>query len=329
MIQQRRTGGPQPRVVAPYDAGMDIEAVRTFVAVAETGRFKDAAADLRITQQAASKRVANLERSLDAVLFIRTARGARLTAEGRALLPHAREVLRAVENAAAAVRPGGRALRVDVLSRRIAPSAALHRFHRAHPDTGLDVVSLPDANADAAVAELLAGRIDATFRALAAPPAGVTAERALDDPLQLLTGPRHPLARARSLRPADLAGHRIRIPGIRPGTEWADYYDALSEAFGLSIDAAGPNFGSDALLDTIAESATTATLVCAGDRYVWPDSCGLRRIPLTDPVPVYPHSLLFRTGDPHPALGLLRRHLAAHRTIPAGPVWEPGAAPSR
>lgn len=309
--------------MAPYDAGMDIEAVRTFVAVAETGRFQDAAADLRVTQQAASKRVANLERSLGAVLFTRTAGGARLTPEGRAFLPHARGVLRAVEHAAASVRPGRRALRVDVLSRRIAPGAALHRFHLDHPDTGLDVVSLPNAGAGAAVAELLAGRIDATFRAVADPPAGVTAERALDDPLQLLTGPRHPLAGAGTLRPADLAGYRIRIPGIRPGTEWADYYDALAEEFGLGIDATGPDFGSDALLDAIAESATVATLVCAGDRYVWPDSCGLRRIPLADPVPVYPHSLLFRTGDPHPALDLLRRHLAARRTVPPGPVWEP------
>ncbi|WP_436887082.1 LysR family transcriptional regulator [Nocardiopsis dassonvillei] len=304
---------------------MDIEAVRTFVAVAEAGRFQDAAADLRVSQQAVSKRIAGLERSLGAVLFTRTARGARLTPEGGAFLPHAREVLRAVDRAASSVRPGARPLRVDVLSRRIAPAAALHRFHRAHPGAGLDVVALPDADAGTAAAELLAGRIDATFRAAADPPAGVTAERVLDDPLQLLAGPRHPLARAASLRPSELAGHRIWIPGIRPGTEWSDFYDALARAFDLGIDAAGPNFGSDAMLDTIAESATVATLVCAGDRYVWPESPGLRRIPLTDPVPVYPHSLLFRTGDPHPVLALLRRHLAAHRPPVSGPVWEPWA----
>lgn len=36
-------------------------------------------------------------------------------------------------------------------------------------------------------------------------------------------------------------------PGIRPGTEWAAFYQALSEAFGPSIDALGPNFGDEAL----------------------------------------------------------------------------------
>jgi hypothetical protein len=43
---------------------VDIEAVRTFVAVADAGQFQEAAIDLEITQQAVSKRVANLERGL-------------------------------------------------------------------------------------------------------------------------------------------------------------------------------------------------------------------------------------------------------------------------
>ncbi|TMR87815.1 LysR family transcriptional regulator, partial [Nonomuraea basaltis] len=33
---------------------MDLDAVRTFVAVVDTGQFQDAAADLSITQQAVS-----------------------------------------------------------------------------------------------------------------------------------------------------------------------------------------------------------------------------------------------------------------------------------
>jgi hypothetical protein len=44
--------------------GVDLDAVRTFVAVADTGQFSEAAVDLSITQQAVSKRVAALERDL-------------------------------------------------------------------------------------------------------------------------------------------------------------------------------------------------------------------------------------------------------------------------
>jgi hypothetical protein len=53
---------------------VNLDAVRTFVAVADAGQFQEAAADLSITQQAVSKRVAALERDLGARLFTRTPR---------------------------------------------------------------------------------------------------------------------------------------------------------------------------------------------------------------------------------------------------------------
>lgn len=307
---------------------MDFEAVRTFVAVAESGQFQEAAADLRVTQQAVSKRIAKLERALGVSLFARTARGAGLTADGQAFLPHARAVLRAVERAAAAVRPGGRALRVDVLNRRFACALALRDFFTAHPHAALEVVSLPEANAARAVAALAAGEIDATFRAVSAGDLldGITAVPVLDDPLQLLTGPGHPLAYARSLRPEQLRGHRLWIPGIRRDTEWSAYYDDLTEAFELRIDAVGPNFGSDALMDAVATDPSLATLVGAGDHHTWPATHDLRRIPLVDPIPVYPHSLLFRTDDRHPSLAALRGYLARTRAEVPGRIWMPNWA---
>lgn len=285
---------------------MDLDGVRTFVAVAEAGQFQEAAIDLRVTQQAVSKRIAALERSLGATLFARTARGAQLTLDGRALLPHAHALLRAADRAAASVRPGERALRVDVVHPRIAPAQLLRRFHRAHPEVELDVVTLPGADVGAAASALLQGSIDVSFRAVSGVlPPEITAVRLLDDPLQLLAGPSHPLAGASSLRPSDLVGHRIWIPGIRPGTEWAAFYQELADRFGLAIDALGPNFGTEALMEEIAGSPSVATLVGSGDRYVWPAAYDLRRIPLTDPAPAYPHSLLHRTGNPHPSLAAL------------------------
>ncbi|GHB05607.1 LysR family transcriptional regulator [Streptomyces chryseus] len=304
---------------------MDIEAVRTFVAVVETGRFHEAAVELRITQQGVSKRIAGLERTLGVTLFARTARGARPTLDGQAFLPHAREVLRAVERAAASVRPGERALRVDVLGRRIAPGLALRGFYESRPGTELDVVTLADANATRAAEAVRTGEIDATFRAVPEGdlPEGISAERVLDDPLQLLVGPRHPLAAARTLTPADLAGHRIWIPGIKQGTEWAAYYDELTETFGLRIDAVGPDFGNEALMDAIADSAALATLVGTRDRYVWPTAHDLRRIPVEGPTPVYPHSFLYRTANPHPTLTALRAHLLQARPTPPDDMWTP------
>ncbi|MGH3669767.1 MAG: LysR family transcriptional regulator [Pseudonocardiaceae bacterium] len=100
---------------------MDLDAVRTFVAVADAGQFQEAAVELSITQQAVSKRIAVLEKDLGVRLFARTARGARPAIDGQAFLSHARDLLLAEERAAASVCPGRRALRVDVINPRIAP----------------------------------------------------------------------------------------------------------------------------------------------------------------------------------------------------------------
>ncbi|MEU3505748.1 LysR family transcriptional regulator, partial [Streptomyces hundungensis] len=185
---------------------MDLEAVRTFVAVAETGRFQKAAADLAITQQAVSKRIAALERSLGVRLYTRAPRGAELTIDGQAFLPHARELLRVADRASASVRPGRRPLRVDVLASRSAQSNLMRGFHRAHPEIDLDVLMLFDI--ESAVAAIRSGTIDASFRAVAAPgrplPEDIASVRVLDEPLQLLTGPAHALAGARSVTVAQL-----------------------------------------------------------------------------------------------------------------------------
>ncbi|WP_155339118.1 LysR family transcriptional regulator [Acrocarpospora corrugata] len=306
---------------------MDLDAVRTFVAVVDTGQFQDAATDLSITQQAVSKRIAGLEKYLAVRLFSRTPRGARLTIDGQAFLPHARELLRVAERAVASVLPGSRPLRVDVIASRTAPSGLMRGFHRAHPEIELDVVTLFDV--ETAVAAIRSGAIDASFRAVAMPgrplPEDIESVWVLDEPLQLLTGPAHALAGARSVTVAQLAGHRIWMPGIVPGTEWAAYYDDLVAEFGLTIEATGPNFGSDALLDTIADTPGLATFMGEQTRLVWPAGHGLRRIPVTDPTPVYPHSLLWHRDNPHPALATLRAHLtAAAASHDAAGTWTPG-----
>ncbi|WP_037912031.1 LysR family transcriptional regulator [Actinacidiphila yeochonensis] len=307
---------------------MDLDAVRTFTAAADAGRFRDAATDLGVTQQAVSKRIAALERDLGVRLFTRTPQGARLTVDGQAFLPHARELLRAAERAAASVRSGRRPLRVDVLGTRLAPADLLRGFHRAHPGTALDVVTLRDAAE--AVEAVRAGAVDATFRAVPMPgsrlPEEVEAARVLGEPLHLLTGPGHPLAAARSVTPRRLAGHRIWIPGIVPGTEWAAYYDDLAAAFDLTIEATGPNFGTEVLVDALAESPELATFVGERTRVLWPAGHDLRRVPVRDPAPVYPHALVWRRDNPHPALAALRAHLTPAPAPPGTDTWAPAWA---
>lgn len=306
---------------------MDLDAIAAFVAVAESGYFHQAATDLFITQQAVSKRIAGLEKWLGLRLFTRAARTVQLTIDGQVFLPHARNLLQAEQRAADSILPGHRALRVDVINPRIAPAHLLHDFHRAYPETALDVVTnLLDVNA--AIAAIRSGQIDASFRAVTVPmrelPEGIESGRVFDEPLQLLVGPGHKLAAARAITPGELVGHRIWMPSNLPGTEWTRYYDDLAAAFKFSIDTIGPNFGSDALLDTIAHSPTLAMLVGKRTRFVWPIDYDMRRIDLHHPTPVYPHSLIWRGENSHPALVQLRNYLISLQPNRSGSrTWTP------
>jgi DNA-binding transcriptional LysR family regulator len=305
---------------------VDLDAVRTFLAVADTGQFQAGADELGISQQAASKRVAGLERELGVRLFARIARGVRLTVDGQALLPHARELLRVAERATAAVTPGRRALRIDVMNRRTAPSNALRAFYQLHPDIDLDVVTLTNADATAALAEISAGTLDASFRSLRATagtlPRGLRAARVIDDRHELLVGPRHPLANADSVALAELARHPVWMPGLTDA-EPIGYYQDLAEAFGLTIDMLGPSFGIEALLAEIADSTRLANLVGEGSRYLWPERYDLRRIPIVDPIPVYPLKVIWRADNPHPVLASFLDHLRTEYRPTPGDVWVP------
>ncbi|MFF5226103.1 LysR family transcriptional regulator [Dactylosporangium sp. NPDC000521] len=304
---------------------MDTEALRSFVRAAELGQLGHAAIDLGVTQQAVSKRIAALERELGVRLFSRTARGVELTPDGQAFLPHARGIVAGVERAVAAVRPGSRALRIDVLGLRSAQAVVLHDYWRSHPGINLDVVTLRVDDPRAAVAAVEAGDVDASFRTVTEPgtlPRELRMIHAFDSPLELLAGPRHPLAGARELTPKQLRGHRIWVPGIAPRSEWADFYDQLTTAFDLRLDAAGPHFGDEVLLDVLAGSADVATLVGSRDRYIWPAGHDLRRIPIVNPAIAYPLSLILPRTNPHPGLRGLVAHLET-LPKPAAPVWRP------
>ncbi|MEU5656375.1 LysR family transcriptional regulator [Streptomyces sp. NPDC047737] len=307
---------------------MDTEAVRTFVRAAELGQLRHAADELGVTQQAVSKRIAALERELGVRLFTRTPKGVEPTLDGQAFLPHARSIVTAAERAVTAIRPGSRALRIDVLGLRSAQAVLLHDYWRSRPGTELDVVTLRADDPRVAVSAVRAGDLDASFRSVTDPatlPRDVRMIHAFDSPLELLVGPKHPLASARRLTPSQLRRHRIWVPGIAPLSEWADFYDQLVSAFDLRVDAAGPNFGNEVLLDILADSPDVATLVGSRDRYLWPAGHDLRRIPIVNPTLAYPLSLILPRANPHPGLRAVVDHLASLAPLP-GPVWRPSWA---
>jgi DNA-binding transcriptional LysR family regulator len=81
-----------------------LDQLRHFLLIAEHGTFTAAAVRAHLSQPALTASIRRLEEELDARLFDRGRAGARLTAAGEALLPHARAAVVAVDEGRRAVR---------------------------------------------------------------------------------------------------------------------------------------------------------------------------------------------------------------------------------
>ncbi len=84
---------------------MEIDNLKAFLAVAETGSFSQAADRMHLTRPAISKRVAQLEQQLGALMFDRIGRSSvRLTEAGNSLACRANLILQQVEDTERAIR---------------------------------------------------------------------------------------------------------------------------------------------------------------------------------------------------------------------------------
>ncbi|MER7080313.1 DNA-binding transcriptional regulator, LysR family [Saccharopolyspora kobensis] len=302
---------------------LDLGAVRAFVTVADEQHFGAAADQLNLTQQAVSRRIAKLEAALSTTLLHRTQTGARLNESGAALLPHARALLVLADQAVDSVRIRNRPLRVDVNDTRLPATELVREFHDSNADVEIDIITSNGLRSGRTA--LTSGSIDATVARVMGTLDPVIKHRpAYLGPLHVLVGRTHPLADRRQVRLTHLRDSIAWMPTNEPGSEWADFYDCLAREFGLTIDTSGPNFGLDHMLDHLAASPDRFTF--GGELLRVPWHPQIVQIPIVDPTPVYPHSLLWKQGNRHPVLPRLIDHVTS-RLRPFDPErqWMPPA----
>lgn len=99
-----------------------MESVRTFLLAADEGQFQIAADELGGCGRPCPNSLRHLRVALR-FAAVRSGRGTQLSVDGQAFLPHARELVKAALRAVASVKPGNKALHVDVLNRRTALAA--------------------------------------------------------------------------------------------------------------------------------------------------------------------------------------------------------------
>jgi DNA-binding transcriptional LysR family regulator len=143
---------------------LDPDLLRTFVAIADTGRFNAAAERVHRTQAAVSLQIRRLEARTEIPLFRRRGRIMELTEAGETLLGYARRILELNETALAAVRraPVGGAVRfgtVQDMAETLLPGV-LRRFSLAHPAVKVSVSVAGSAQLRADVAR---GALDMAF----------------------------------------------------------------------------------------------------------------------------------------------------------------------
>ncbi|MCF3652425.1 LysR family transcriptional regulator [Synoicihabitans lomoniglobus] len=204
---------------------MELRYLRSFVTVAETLHFGQAAERLKIAQPALSQHIQKLETSLEARLLDRNRHGVALTAVGQVFLREARSILAQVQHArneVERVKAGGEGtLRLGYVPgpARGALTCALHVMRQKSPAVR---VELHEAQTTHILRALLAGEYDAVLAPEFDPPfprgldhAEVASQRVL-----LVMGARHPMAAHDTVPLAELKT-----------ADWVSYADTIAPGY--------------------------------------------------------------------------------------------------
>lgn len=197
---------------------MNWDELNAFVTVADSSSFSRAGELLHLTQPAVSKRISNLESTLDVSLFDRVGRQVHLTEAGRILIPRAREILRSVSDAENLIRNTRGEVAGDL---RVATShhVGLHRlapvlkdFKRSYPHVRLDI-RFEDSEAAhtlvrSADTELAVVTLDPTG------PKGLAYDTLWNDPLVFVVSKNDPLTQHSRIDIATLAAQPAILPGL-------------------------------------------------------------------------------------------------------------------
>jgi DNA-binding transcriptional LysR family regulator len=276
---------------------MELQQLRYFVAVADSGKFTTAARELHVAQPSVSKQVRKLESELGTILLERRKAGTVLTDAGEILLPWARRVLADVDGARAEVA-GLATLERGRLSIGATPSLStvllprvLAKFHDEHPGVTLNVV---EAGSRDLVDRLASGDLDLALVILPVPREELfDTAPLLREELVLAVAKRHPLAKRKVVRVSDLRG----VPLVM----FRDGYDLRSATI-AACEQAGfhPTFAIEgAEMDGVLQMAAAGVGVAVVPSMVVTRGGPLVAVRLSHPTPSRSVGVAFRRDRHH------------------------------
>jgi LysR family transcriptional regulator, carnitine catabolism transcriptional activator len=239
---------------------MDERRLRYFLAVVDDGGVTRAARGLHVAQPSLSQALRALERELGAELFHRVGRGLRLTAAGEALVGPARQTLRMMDTARAAVDEVAElvagTLQIAALATlAVDPlSALIGRFRREHPGV---VVRVREPESAAALSTLVrAGECELGLAHLPLPQEDLhTLELGEQELLFVLPPGSEP---GRALAPAAL--REVPLVVSRPGTSTRILLEQALQAVAVTPRIAVETDAREAIVPLVLAGAGAALL---------------------------------------------------------------------
>jgi LysR family pca operon transcriptional activator len=196
---------------------VNLRHLHCFVAIAQNGSLQRAAERLAISQPAISKRLAELEGIVGAVLFTRGRQGAQLTREGQRLLPFATQTLAMLREGLHAVAmpedPQRAVVRFGILPTlaAILVPPAFAGMRNAWSDVELEVVTASNSEL---LAGVRSGQLAFAVNRAADPELtdGLRFEYLFADPMVVVTRPGHPVTRAGLRESAASGAYPVLLP---------------------------------------------------------------------------------------------------------------------
>ncbi|TBU96776.1 LysR substrate-binding domain-containing protein [Phytopseudomonas dryadis] len=207
--------------------------LRLLVAIDTYRNLTQVAEVTHVTVPAVSKSLAELERGLGLALFSRTAQGLMPTPYGDCLIRHARAMLAILHQARdelKSLRSGAEGkVRIGMLpaSASALLPQALSILKQRSPGTNVTVI---EGTTESLLPELWQGRLDLVVGRLPAPDTlgSFEEKELLEEPVVLMTGRHHPLARRKKLKWSDLCPYPWVLPP--PGSILRDPLERALEA---------------------------------------------------------------------------------------------------
>jgi LysR family transcriptional regulator, transcriptional activator of the cysJI operon len=276
---------------APRRAHVSLDRLESFVAAAECGGITAAAKRLGRSQPTVSQHLQRLEVQLDRQLVARSPGGLRLTAEGRRLLPLARDLLSLDGQLAA---PTDQApLRLGACSNigvYLLPELLIDLRRQGQPLPQVAIAGNPEI-----AHRLAAGEIDVALMEWWEDQAGFVSRIWRREPVVAIVPPDHPLARRKTVALAAL--RREKLLGGEPGTGTGRLLRTYLRA-GKPLDVVMNLGSSEAVKRAVAAGLGVSLVLQLSVAEHWAGRArGLAVRPLT-PALFKPLHLIWRTGLP-------------------------------